>query len=347
MHMRTTNFIQLLMLAGSLFFYSCESKEQPVDHPAPLPDSIFDKITELDNAQLTLSGDLSHLIEEVGLDENNKEKFFPAELKITSGTETIELPLRIAKRGVTRKSICDFPPIKFKFKADTLVNRGYSKFNTYKFVTHCIEGGDQLTIAEFLAYKIYNHITDKSFRVKLVEIKYEDQSERIVENIKDKAYMGFLIEEDQELAYRLNAELYEGEIKAIDRKQYALMVVFQYMIGNTDWNLTGGHNIKWIKQSAVPSPTPLPYDFDFSGLVNAPHAAPHPQMPIKSVRERFLQWRGKTKDELNEIAAQLSQDKDEILNIVANEPHLSDVKKEEITEYLNEFFIQFLEKGSI
>ena len=116
------------------------------------------------------------------------------------------------------------------------------------------------------------------------------------------------------------------------------MVVFQYMIGNTDWNLKRRHNIKWIQGKDEPSLAPLPYDFDFSGLVNAPYAAPHPTMPIKTVRERFLQWRGKTKVVLNEICEGMIADKENILNIVKNEAYLSEEKKIEMIDYLNSFF---------
>ena len=324
---------------ASLFLLSCKGAEHE-GAKTVLNSSIFDEIYETDMPVLTLSGDLSHLIDEIPLDEHNKEPYFPAHLTIgTKDSNFIELPLGIAKRGVTRKSICDFPPIKFKFQTDTLERRGYSKMDTYKFVTHCMPDGDELVVSEFLAYKLFNHFTDKSFRVKMVKIKYDDLSGRLL-HLKDSVHYGFIIEEDEELAYRLDAKLIEGDIdlKYIDRQQYAEMVVFQYMIGNTDWNLKRRHNIKWIQGKDAPILFPLPYDFDFSGLVNAPYAAPHPTMPIKTVRERFLQWRGKTKVVLDEICEGMIADKENILNIVKKEVHLSSEKKTEIMDYLNSFF---------
>ena len=35
-----------------------------------------------------------------------------------------------------------------------------------------------------------------------------------------------------------------------------------------------------------PPYTPLPYDFDFSGLVNAPYAKPRPELGIRTVKSR-------------------------------------------------------------
>ncbi len=330
---------------ASLFLFSCG--EAKVDNSnSVLTSSIFDVMYEIDTPEFTLSGDLSHLMDKNTVGENNKEKYFSANLTIDiKDSNPIELPLRIAKRGVTRKTLCELPPIKFKFSEDTLVQKGYAKWNTYKFVTHCIPNGDDLVLAEYLAYKLYNHLSDKSFRVKMVKMKYEDHSGAISDYTDGNTYYGFIIEEDEELAYRLDAELYEGDIKSIDRKQYAQMVVFQYMIGNTDWNLAKGHNIKWIQQKGISSPTPLPYDFDFCGFVNAPHAAPHPQIPIKSVRERFLQWRGKSKDELNEICKKMIADKKNILDVVRNAPHLTEEKKSEMMDYLNSFFKEIETKG--
>ncbi len=338
-------FQHSIYFVASLFLLSCgdiavEDKKTAVNS------SIFDTIYETDMSVLTLSGDLSHLIDEIPLDSNSKEQYFPARLTIDEhDSGPIEIPLRIAKRGVTRKSICDFPPIKFKFNEDTLVTNGYSQWNTYKIVTHCIPEGNDLVIAEYLAYKIYNHLTENSFRVKLVMMEYDDISGRLMNLFTDEVHLGFIIEEDEELAHRRHAVLYESEIKNIDRKQYAQMVVFQYMIGNTDWNLSKGHNVKWIQQKDISSPTPLPYDFDFCGLVDAPHAAPHPSIPIKTVTERFLQWRGKSKEELKEICEELIADKENILDIVRAESHLSKEKKDAMLNYLNSFFDQIETEG--
>jgi hypothetical protein len=323
--------------------YSCKDSSAVEEVPKTNTQlSVFDDIYALNRPTITLKGDLSHLFETTELNEDGNEEYYPAELIIEKGDGSVPIPLRIAKRGITRKRICEFPPIKLKFYSDSLEVMGYSHFNTYKLVTHCIESLEELVIREYLTYKLYNHFTDNSFRVQLVNIRYEDESGKI----DASPHYAFIIEEDEELANRLGAALVEDPIKTIDRQQYAEMVVFQYMIGNTDWNLTGGHNMKWIKSVNVESPTPVPYDFDFCGLVNAPHAAPHPQMPIKTVRERLLQWRGKTKDELKPICDAFIADKANIISIVNDFPELSQFAKEDMVQYLESFFAQ-IEKGEI
>lgn len=338
-------FKKMFCFIACLFLLSC-GKDKVEEPREVLNSSIFDAIYETEMPMLHLSGDLSHLMDEIPLTEKGKEMYFPAKLTIsTNDSSSIELPLRIAKRGVTRKATCEFPPIKFNFSKGALKEQGYSKFHTYKFVTHCVPNGDELVVSEYLVYKLFNHLSDKSFRVKIVKIEYEDVSGHLTSIIDGYSHYGIIIEEDEELAYRLDSEMYEGDVKSVDRHQYAQMVVFQYMIGNTDWNLTRRHNIKWVQQKDVPSPTPLPYDFDYCGLVNNPSAAPHPQIPISSVRERFLQWRGKTKDELNEICKDMIADKENILNVVNSEVYLSEEKKTEMLDYLNSFFDEVGTKG--
>jgi hypothetical protein len=297
--------------------------------------SIFDKISEIDRPKIEFHGNLSHLIEDRLLNSEGKEVYEEAMMKISNGAAQLEMPIRIAKRGVTRKRICEFPPIKLKFYSDSLIADGYSEFNTYKLVTHCMSDNEDLLLREYLAYKLYNHITDNSFRVKLVDIVYHDSNKRI-EPIMHHA---FIIEEDEELAHRLNTTLIEEDVSSIDRQQYAEMVVFQYMIGNTDWNLTGGHNMKWVQHADIPSPTPIPYDFDFSGLVNAPYAEPHPQLPIENVRQRMLQWRGDSQEELMVYCKEFTADKDNIFAIINGLTDLSEADRADMIQYLETFFV--------
>jgi len=314
--------------------YSCQSETSQTDNI--LSQSIFDYMHNADNPTLTLSGDLSHLFEAGTIkEETGKEHYHDALLSISHGNQIKNIPTRIAKRGVTRKSICDFPPIKLKFKKDTLSTHDLSDFNTYKLVTHCIDSLEELVLSELIVYQLYNHITDNSFRVKRVNMIYKDDVTQT-----GSKHVAFLIEEDQELAHRLGASLYKDKIKSLDRKQYAEMVIFQYMIGNTDWNLTNGHNMKWIQHSTLPSPTPIPYDFDFCGLVNAPHASPHPNMPIENVRNRMLQWRGKTKNELKEVAAKFVSEKEALYSIITNTEGLSESRKADMIGFLEEFYAE-------
>jgi hypothetical protein len=64
-----------------------------------------------------------------------------------------------------------------------------------------------------------------------------------------------------------------------------LFDVFQYFIGNTDWSVNALHNVELITADTLY--IPIPYDFDFSGAVNARYATVDPRLPIRRVRDRL------------------------------------------------------------
>ena len=60
------------------------------------------------------------------------------------------------------------------------------------------------------------------------------------------------------------------------------MMLFEYMIGNTDWSTYALHNMELVRKEDGDH-LPIPYDFDFSGLVNTIYANPDPKLGIASV----------------------------------------------------------------
>lgn len=321
-----------LQIAVFLILFSvCQTTK---DKPSDLSPSIFDWLSaEEDIVHLEIKGDLKHLFGDL----HQEDHYHPANLQLERGDSLLQFEIEISRRGVTRRKICDFPPIKLKLPKDTLKSKGFSRFNNYKLVTHCLEEEGELVLKEYLTYKLFNHLTDKSFRVKLAKIRYLDDSDTVA----DEEHFGFLIEDNKELAKRLNGKLINPEklkISRVDKEQYKNMVLFQYMIGNTDWNLSKGHNIKWVQPKDSEVPSPVPYDFDYCGLVNAPYAVPHPQIPIKNVRERFLQWRGKSKAALLPVYKDFKAQKADFINACEEFDDLEIEHKEDMIRFIESFF---------
>jgi hypothetical protein len=86
---------------------------------------------------------------------------------------------------------------------------------------------------------------------------------------------------------------------ALSQSHAATYALFQHMIANHDWSMRAGpagdeccHNARMIApaRGVAAGAIPVPYDFDFSGLVNAPYAVPPDLLKIKNVRQR--QYRG-------------------------------------------------------
>ena len=324
--LNTLLFIALLLL-------NCASEKTAQQNDFP---SIFDWMTQNEQViDLTIRGNLDHLF----ADKHDTDHFHPAHITIKSGNMEKAIDTRISRRGVTRRKICDFPPIKIKFDKNFLESNQLADFKSYKLVTHCKTGEEEIILKEYLTYKLFNQISESSFRVKLAKVTYVDEKG----NLPEGKYFGFLIESNKEIADRLNGKLLDpakSKITSVHKEQYKKMVVFQYMIGNTDWNLSKGHNIKWIKPKDRETPIPIPYDFDYCGLVNAHYAIPHPQLPINNVRERFLQFRGKDKSELLPVAENILINRAKLIQTIDNFPHLEETTKIDIKQFIESFFAQ-------
>src|SRR5205085_7276423 len=181
----------------------------------------------------------------------------------------ISEPIRLSARGEFRRTECFVPSIKLDFKSDS--SPKLSPLNKLKLVVGCGARADdeKLLLKEFLIYKIYNLLTEKSFRVRLLHINYKDTRDKI------KAYSqyGFLIEDVDKMAKRNNCAEVEKTVfrsERTDRDQMTLVAIFEYMIGNTDWSVPNYHNIKLMrpKSDSISFPYVIHYDFDFAGLLD-------------------------------------------------------------------------------
>lgn len=249
--------------------------------------------------------------------------------------------IKASTRGIFRKesSNCNFPPLKLDFRKNEVKNTIFEGQNRLKLVTHCRNGNiefDQYLIQEYLAYKIYNILTEKSFKVRLARITYIDNLNRC----KEMTRYAFLIEDVDDMAKRNGYRHVELKNIPQDYTDYFyenLVSVFQYMIGNTDWSVPGVHNIKLILEKPDLRPIPVPYDFDFSGIVNSVYAAPSTKFNIKSVEERLYRGYERPVEDLQRVFDYIITKKEEILSLYQNS-ELSDKQKERALNYLEEFF---------
>jgi hypothetical protein len=119
------------------------------------------------------------------------------------------------------------------------------------------------------------------------------------------------------------------------------------MIGNLDWDMTAGpagepccHNMKIIGPSAAAASAlrPVPYDFDMSGLVDAPYAAPPEQIRIKSVRTRVYRGICSHNAETRAAAAELRAMQAAFEAAIAAVPGLPASSARKASKYLGGFF---------
>lgn len=198
--------------------------------------------------------------------------------------ETVALPLTLKVRGNFRRSRsnCLFPPLLIDFPKKKAHNSLFAHQNKLKLVTHCQV--DEWVIREYLIYKLYNLLTDLSFRAQLAQVTYADSiGKRPLET-----HWAFLLEDDADVAKRNGVKvsnIKQTTMGYADSLQMATVAVFEYMIGNTDWSIPYLHNIRLFDNGRSGS-LPVPYDFDYSGIVETSYAIPPEQLGIQSVRER-------------------------------------------------------------
>jgi hypothetical protein len=257
------------------------------------------------------------------------------------------LALETERRGMSRQVICRYPPIKLRFKKEQVKGTVFQGQKSLKLVTHCDKGVafEQYQVLEALAYRMYNLVTDLSFRVRPLSVTYVDSDT----GKSDGPRFAFLVEDDSEVAKR--NEQKKLKIAAVspsqlDPRESSRLSLFQYMIGNTAWSLQSEseaeaccNNIKLIGQ--VPDVDPIyaiPNDFDSSGLVNAHYAKPPEGLQIDAVTERLFRGFCVHNASLNEARQHFLDKEADIRSLIENENRLLDDSKEHAVVFLDAFF---------
>ncbi len=247
--------------------------------------------------------------------------------------------IQVQPRGHFRKDNCDLSSLMLQFKNAT--SPKLSRLKRLKLVGGCNPGtsSEELLLKEFMLYKIYNHLTSMSFRVRLLHVNYKDSRQKA----KPYSQYAFLLENIGELAKRNNCremDSIEFHTESTNRQHTTLVAIFEYMIGNTDWSVPKYHNIKLLvpNNDTMAHPYVVPYDFDYTGSVNAPYAIPIEQLGINSIRERVYRGFGRTLDELN-IALEIFKSKKEvILYTINNFTLLRERVRKDMIDYIEDFY---------
>lgn len=297
--------------------------------------SIFSMMNQQQVLEVTLETDIDSILQKRKTEEYTDAAFTYED---ANGVKH-SFKAKTKPRGKFRRMTCDFPPLKLKFSKDELEAAGLTEMNEIKLVTHCLDDKELargLVLREYLAYKLYNELTPYSYRVQLVKVTYVDKSNPDYNMTR----YGFLIEDKEELSWRNNGEVVEkmgvqaGELSASNER---LAAVFQYMIGNTDWSVSMARNLDLLQKDANKL-VPVPYDFDFSGLVAAPYARPNVDVGQKRVGERVFMGKATSAQELYATLNYFRTKKDDLLEIVNGFTLLDTGSREAILAYLEGFF---------
>jgi hypothetical protein len=260
--------------------------------------------------------------------------------------QTFDLKIRTRGKFRRQEEICNFAPIRLNFRKKQVADTIFAGQDKLKLVTHCRQNKplyEQLVLREYLAYRILQVMTDKSFGVRLLHINYAD-TERGSSRVK----YGFVIEDDDDVAERngmKSMKIGDVTFDDLDPQQQNLVYVFQYMIGNTDFSLINGpeiskccHNSKLLSGTGSAPLTPLPYDFDFSGLVKAPYATPDRRFRLASVRSRLYRGHCGNNDLLPDTFRLFLDRRDVVYAIVDELEMFTANTRRSVIRYLDSFY---------
>lgn len=274
--------------------------------------------------------------------EKNKGEYMPVHfLYQFNDSIYLEKDMRLKARGNFRRNFCSMAPFWLNIRKASVANEKLQDTRRIKVVTSCkdSETFDDYVLKEYLCYKIYNLISPVSFRVRLLKMTYVDTGR------KNKLTEGwaFMIEPEVMVAERNEAIVVENDqlaMSLIKPEQLDEVALYMYMIGNPDFSVTGRHNVKILGMPGFGTEgyTLVPYDFDYSGTVNASYAVPGANLGISSVRERYYLGLCRDDDAFREAIEKINQKREEILRVVHDFEYLGDEHKKEMLAYLEEYF---------
>ena len=303
-------------------------------------DPLFQSVRTLD---VEIEGPFEMLAE-----ERPDEDEFPGKFRFRAeGGEIVEFDVVLRTRGRVRrlKEVCSFPPLRLNFKKKEVDETLFHKQNKIKLVTHCRNNAkhyEQVVVSEYLTYQIFALLTERSFQSRLLNVTYI-----FTDNDKTIDSYAILIEPKERLEKRLNAKGIEADwvnVSDIQPEDLNLASVFHYFIGNTDFSPIGSdpeedccHNQALLAREGQLALT-IPYDFDHSGLVGAPHAAPNPRFKLRSPRQRLYRGRCTNNDYLPATLDLFRERRSAIESLVREQPELEGFMRRSMLEFIEEFY---------
>ena len=288
--------------------------------------------------QFTLTGNFNAINKDRKPESTTR---YPAVLTVaaTDGKPR-EIAVKLSARGHFRRMArnCSLVPLRVEFPKAGMAGTPFQGQTTLKLGTGCEDSKDyeQITLREYLQYPMFNLVTPLSFRARLARATYIDEKS----NKKTGPRYALFIEHENDVARRAEGRVVELQrvmFKDLTDQSLDHMMLFEYMIGNTDVSIWMLHNVRLVQK---PNRTLLvvPYDFDLSGMVHAPYAIPDRNLRLRSVVDRLYRGPCRTTEELDAAAAPFNAKRAEILALIEGMKDLQLETRREMKEYLEGFF---------
>lgn len=265
--------------------------------------------------------------------------------------KSVSVPVTLETRGHFRRQErnCSFPPLGMHFKkkdADKTILQGNTKL---KITTNCKPKNndyEQYVLQEYATYRLYERLSTVYFRTRLAHLVYKDSAGKEA----DVTSWAFFIEDDKEIAKEFNTstEKTKGALfDQLEQDQLVRTMLFEYMVGNTDFSVSQQHNITLLRDSLATVIRTVAYDFDWSGLVNPRYAFPDARLGIKYVTDRLYRGPCLTEAQWQPHLDRFIAARPAIDSIYSSIPSLDPKNAKAAMRFLNDFYRTIGDKHQI
>ena len=290
-----------------------------------------------DILELKISMNVKEVIEDIVVRDEHEATL---SYGLSDGAEE-SFKIKVTVRGNSRTNIkvCRFPPLKLNFKKKKVANTIFDGQNKLKLVTHCNarEINEEYILREYYVYKLHQLVTPYSFKVRLCKISYIDSEGKY----DPTPHYGFLIEDIDDMAKRNGMVEYEKKLpnqEVCERVELDRLMLFQYLTGNLDWSVSEMHNFKLIVNPDNPVPFAVPYDYDYTGIVNTAYAKVPESIEVTSVRVRVFRGLCRMEGGYDDAKNHFQELKPEIYSLYQDSEYLSEKSKSSTIKFIDGFY---------
>jgi hypothetical protein len=253
----------------------------------------------------------------------------------------VSVPVRLRARGHFRRQArnCDFPPLWLEVKSSDAKQTVLTGLNKLKITTSCRPKSaeyEQYILQEYAVYRAYEALTNNSFRTRMLHITYRDTAGKIA----PVTTWGFFIEDVDDVAGHLGRKVLPAKgarFDDLDPDALSLLSMFEYFIGNTDWSISGLHNIALLQDSAATA-VPVAFDFDWTGAVDARYAFPDKSLKIRTVSDRLYRGNCMTPAQFKSTLDRFLSKRSAIDAVFAQVPQLAPDRAKKMKGFFDDFW---------
>jgi hypothetical protein len=281
--------------------------------------------------------------------DSTSTKRFPAVMRwLGENGDTLSQDVELSTRGHFRLRTCSYVPLKVYFNKEKTKGTLFGGEGSLKLTPHCQKGDRfaQNIYIEYATYGMYNILTPISLQARLADITWIDP--------KDPKFTvtrpAFWTQDEDDMAKEVRGKILMqqgGTASQMDPKQMAITDVFQYMIANTDHSLWALHNYRIVQTDSSIAYYPMAYDFDWSGLVDAPYSFPDARLPIKRTTDRLYRGGCHPQELIDETLTLFRAKKDTLYGVLRGIQGLTPARLKEATSFLDEFYKMIDDPGQV